>query len=52
MVKTESSANGRTEEEIRQEIEREISERDAIKLLGERPKIAITAWDIVGAITR
>ncbi|WP_176544584.1 hypothetical protein [Bacillus thuringiensis] len=48
MAKTESSANGRTEEEIRQEIEREISDRDALKLFGERSKIAITARDIVG----
>ncbi|XLP21352.1 hypothetical protein ACFMB7_22740 [Bacillus toyonensis] len=48
MTKSETKVVGRTEEEIRRDVEKAFKEREAIKLFGERPKIAITARDIVG----
>ncbi|WP_180231532.1 hypothetical protein [Bacillus toyonensis] len=47
MNKTKDKIAGRTEEEIRRDVEKAFKE-EAIKLFGERSKIAITARDIVG----
>lgn len=48
MTKTKDKVVGRTEEEIRRDVEKAFKESEAIKLFGERPKRAITARDIVG----
>ncbi|MGH1158375.1 hypothetical protein QRE62_26200 [Bacillus mycoides] len=48
MTKTKDKIVGRTEEEIRRDVEKAFKEAENIKLFGERPKIAITARDIVG----
>ncbi|MEB9549030.1 hypothetical protein P4J60_02080 [Bacillus cereus] len=48
MTNTKDKFVGRTEEEIRRDVEKAFKEEEAIKLFGECPKIAITARDIVG----
>ncbi|EJS13683.1 hypothetical protein [Bacillus cereus] len=48
MTNTRDKIVGRTEEEIRRDVEKAIKESEGIKLFGERSKIAITARDIVG----
>ncbi|MED3350103.1 hypothetical protein P4388_15950 [Bacillus thuringiensis] len=48
MTNTKGKIVGRTEEEIRRDVEKAFKEEEAMKLFGERPKRAITARDIVG----
>ncbi|MCC2535808.1 hypothetical protein [Bacillus paranthracis] len=48
MTNTKDKVVGRTEKEIRRDVEKAFKEEEAIKLFGECSKVAITARDIVG----
>lgn len=48
MINKKDKAVGRTEEEIRRDVEKALKEGESAKLFGERPKRAITARNIVG----
>ncbi|MGE1040012.1 hypothetical protein [Bacillus thuringiensis] len=48
MTNTKDKVVGRTEEEIRRDVEKALKESEATKLFGECPKRVITARDIVG----
>ncbi|MGN4445814.1 hypothetical protein ACTFOB_12965 [Bacillus cereus group sp. MYBK79-1] len=48
MTNTKDPIVGRTEEEIRRDVEKVLKESEAAKLFGEYPKRVITARDIVG----